>query len=217
MDKTFWMERWERNETGFHQDDINPHLRRFWHEAAPSEGRVFVPLCGKSRDMLWLRDQGHPVLGVELSALAARAFFEENALTPTQAHRPGFESFEAAGVEILCGDFFDLERAHMTGIAAAYDRAALVALPPELRARYAAHLADILPAGTRLLLVTFDYDPAEMAGPPFAVSPTEVDTLFAPFGTIRPLARHDALAENPRFRERNLSHIDEHVFLITKR
>lgn len=217
MDRNFWLERWERNEIGFHQSDVNPHLRRFWHEAAPGTGRVFVPLCGKSRDMLWLRDQGHPVLGVELSALAVRAFFDENGLAPAHGHRPGFESFEAAGIEILCGDFFSLGPADMADVTAVYDRAALVALPPELRARYAAHLGDILPSGTRVLLVTFDYDAAEMAGPPFAVSPAEVDALFAPFGPIRELARNDALADNPRFRERGATRIDEHVFLVTTR
>lgn len=215
MEKEFWLERWARNEIGFHQGDINPHLRRFWLEAAPASGRVFVPLCGKSRDLLWLRHQGQPVLGVELSTIAARAFFEENGLAPVQQSKPPFESFEARGVEILCGDFFDLDAARLKDVTAVYDRAALVALPPELRARYAAHLAAILPADTRLLLVTFDYEQGAMNGPPFAVSPAEVDTLFAPFGRIRKLASHDALADNPRFRERGLTRIDEHVFLIT--
>ena len=215
MEKEFWLERWTRNEIGFHQADINPHLRRFWCEAAPASGRVFVPLCGKSRDLLWLRDQGHPVLGVELSALAAQAFFEENGQLPARHSSPPFESFEADGVEILCGDFFNLEATRLKDVTAVYDRAALVALPPGLRARYAAHLADILPPGTRLLLVTFDYEQGEMNGPPFAVSPTEVNALFAPFGPIRKLASSDALAENPRFRERGLTRIEEHVFLIT--
>ncbi|MDE1943210.1 MAG: thiopurine S-methyltransferase [Betaproteobacteria bacterium] len=215
MDKEFWLERWARNEIGFHQGDINPHLRRFWHEAAPASGRVFVPLCGKSRDLLWLRDQGCPVLGVELSAIAAQAFFEENGLTPVRQSKPPFESFEARGVEILCGDFFNLDAAHLKDVTAVYDRAALVALPPELRARYAAHLADILPSGAQLLLVTFDYDQKEMGGPPFSVPVAEVEALFAGRAAIRQLARIDALADNPRFRERGASRIEEHVFLLT--
>ncbi|MDE2625313.1 MAG: thiopurine S-methyltransferase [Betaproteobacteria bacterium] len=215
MEKEFWLERWERNEIGFHQGDINPHLRRFWPEAAPAAGRVFVPLCGKSRDLLWLREQGRPVLGVELSVIAAQAFFGENGLTPAHQSRPPFESFEARGVEILCGDFFDLDAARLADVTAVYDRAALVALPPELRARYAAHLAAILPAGTRLLLITFDYDQKEMNGPPFAVPVAEVEALFGPHAAVRHLARFDALADNPRFRERGASRIEEHVFLIT--
>ncbi|MDE2341913.1 MAG: thiopurine S-methyltransferase [Betaproteobacteria bacterium] len=215
MEKEFWLERWQRNEIGFHQGDINPHLRRYWPEVAPASGRVFVPLCGKSRDLLWLRDQGHGVLGVELSALAAQAFFEENGLAPARQSRPPFESFQAAGVEILCGDFFDLQAAHLKDVTAVYDRAALVALPPALRARYAAHLGAILRPGTRLLLVTFDYEQDEMNGPPFSVPVAEVEALFGAHAAIRPLARIDALADNPRFRERGASRIEEHVLLLT--
>ena len=79
MKKEFWLERWERQEIGFHQSEINPYLCQYWNEVhAARESEVFVPLCGKSRDMLWLRKQGHTVLGVELSAIAAQAFFKEN-------------------------------------------------------------------------------------------------------------------------------------------
>jgi len=122
----------ERQEIGFHQDEVNPYLREYWQELhAARDGTVFVPLCGKSRDMLWLREQGHPVLGVELSAIAVQAFFGENGLIPDHAARGKFYSGEADNIRILCGDFFDLCKDDMANVSAVYDRASLVALPPE--------------------------------------------------------------------------------------
>lgn len=218
MEKDFWLERWERQEIGFHQDGINPHLREYRPTLCPaSGGKVFVPLCGKSRDMLWLREQGHEVLGVELSAIAVRAFFEENGLVPQHSSRGKFECSEADGIRILCGDFFDLGKDDLAGVTAVFDRASLVALPPDMRERYARHLLDILPPAARVLLVTFDYPQAEMQGPPFAVSADEVTALYGDRADVRLLARLDILEQSPRFRERGLSRMHENIFLLKLR
>ena len=78
MDTDFWLERWQNNQTGFHQDEINSYLTRYWSGLGLTQGsRVLVPLCGKSLDMLWLAEQGHSVVGIELSRLAIEAFFHE--------------------------------------------------------------------------------------------------------------------------------------------
>jgi len=218
MEKDFWLERWERQETGFHQDEVNPHLREHWPGLHLPEGsKVFVPLCGKSRDMLWLREQGHAVTGVELSPLAVQAFFEESGLPARQTRGERFNCCEADAIRILCGDFFDLTSDDLAGIEAVYDRASLVALPPEMRERYARHLLGILPPATRVLLVTFDYPQTEMPGPPFAVSPQEVERLYRDRARISLLAQTDALAQNPRFRERGLSRLQENIFHLTLR
>src|SRR5665647_3863458 len=94
MEKDFWLERWEQEQTGFHQNEINPYLRQHWQHLA-GNGPVFVPLCGKSLDMLWLRKQGLDVVGVELSPIAVEAFFEENALIPPRVNRDKFDRFDA--------------------------------------------------------------------------------------------------------------------------
>lgn len=218
MKKDFWLERWERKETGFHQSDINPYLRRYWHGLHLARNtEVFVPLCGKSSDLLWLRQQGHTVLGVELSAIAAQAFFEENGYIPHRFASGKFDCYEADGIRILCGDFFDLDKADITGVGAAYDRASLVALPPDMRERYARHLVSILPTATQILLITFDYPQPEMPGPPFAVSPGEVEALYRPHAEICHLAQLDVLSQNKRFQERGLSQLQENIFLMTLR
>lgn len=218
MNRDFWLERWERKETGFHQDEINPYLRQHWPELHLAKGsEVFVPLCGKSRDMLWLRGQGHSVLGVELSPLAVQAFFMENGYTPLHSAEGKFDRCEAENIRILCGDFFDLDRDDLAGVKAVYDRASLIALPPEMRERYARHLVSILPPATQILLVTLDYPQAEMSGPPFAVSVDEVNALYREHAEIRLLAQLDVLEQNPRFRERGLSKLQENIFLLKLR
>lgn len=95
-----------------------------------------------------------------------------------------------------------------------YDRASLVALPPEMRERYVSHMASILPTGTQILLITFDYPQPEMQGPPFSVSVSEVETLYCDHAEVRLLAQLDVLSINQRFRERGLSELRENIFLL---
>ena len=220
MEAQFWHQRWDKGEIGFHQHSFNPHLTRFWYRVPIAhEAPVFVPLCGKSQDMLWLRGEGHPVLGVEISALAVAAFFADNALPPQRGRQGAFDIYEHGGIQLLCGDFFDLTCAHLAGIGAVYDRASLIALPPELRGRYAEHLCAILPPATPMLLVTLDYDQGAMAGPPFAVSEQEVRSLYGSHFAIDNVFSHDLLQgeEEERWRSRGIAAMSEQVYLLTAR
>jgi len=218
MNPDFWHERWQHNEIGFHQQEINTHLQDFWGQLeVPAGGQVFVPLCGKSRDLLWLRARGHAVLGVEISPIAVRDFFAENALIPQVTRQGAFERHEADGLAILCGDFFDLSPEALQGVAGVYDRASLIALPLELRTRYAQHSVAILPAAARTLLVTMEYPQDEMSGPPFAVREDEVRRLYDKRYSIFCLFAKDILAENPRFRERGLQALTEKVYRLVPR
>jgi thiopurine S-methyltransferase len=218
MEKEFWLERWERGEVGFHQDEINPYLRQYWQELhLARDSVVFVPLCGKSRDLLWLHQEGHRVLGVELSDIAVQAFFKDNNYTPHHAASGKFDRYEANGICILRGDFFDLTKDDLAQVIALYDRASLIALPPEMRERYISHLTSILPPATQILLITVDYPQQEMTGPPFAVTSAEVETLYREHAEVRLLAQLDVLEQNPRFQERGLSRLQENIFLLTLR
>jgi thiopurine S-methyltransferase len=215
MQPDFWITRWERGETGFHQDEVNPWLRDYWPRLhAPVARRVFVPLCGKSLDMWWLRQQDFGVLGVELSRQAVEAFFAEAGITPAITHDESLERFESGDVALLCGDFFALRPQQVAGCAAIYDRASLIALPPSMRQDYAAHLSTLFPQGVRMLLVTLDYPQHEMEGPPFAVSDAEVRALYAGRADIELLASRDVLAKNERFRQRGITRLHENAYLI---
>lgn len=217
MEHDFWHERWQRRQIGFHQTTVNPWLERFWPSLQAGPGTVFVPLCGKSRDMVWLREQGHAVVGVELSEIALREFYAELGLIPQQTDCGPLSCFEADGYRLYCGDFFALTSQLLGPLAAVYDRAALIALPPELRMRYAARMAELAPAGLSTLLVAFEYPQHEMEGPPFSVPQDEVAALYAATHDIRLLHEADIIAQEPRFRDKGMSRLDEKVYCLTRR
>ncbi|MCW8907696.1 MAG: thiopurine S-methyltransferase [Sedimenticola sp.] len=216
MDKAFWHERWQNNQIGFHQQEINSHLQRFWEELAlPAGSSVFVPLCGKSRDMLWLREQGHPVLGVEISPRAVADFFAENGLEPEISEpRGGLQRWAFDDLVILCGDLFELQPDDVSACRAIYDRASLIALPPAMRPDYAQKMNQLFSESRPTLLVTMEYPQEEMKGPPFSVDETEVRGYYGGRFRVRDILKLDILAENPRFRERGLSHMYERVYLL---
>jgi thiopurine S-methyltransferase len=218
MTPEFWHQRWQRGEIGWHSDEFNRHLAGHWPGLGASAGSlVLVPLCGKSRDLLWLAAQGHRVIGVEISGLAIDHFLAENALSATRLEQAPFTRFIADEIEFLVGDFFDLTSAHVPRIGAVYDRASLIALPPDMRPRYAARLAELVPSGSPSLLITLDYDPTQMNGPPFAVAEAEVRGLFGDAFEIDSIAAVDVLAEQPRFRERGLDRLTEQVYRLRRR
>lgn len=218
MDQAFWHARWETNEIGFHQADINPHLQTYWPSlGAPPDGCVFVPLCGKSRDMLWLAGEGQRVLGVELSPIAVQSFFSENGLASAVTPAPLLTAYRSDEITLLQGDFFALTAERLAAVTAVYDRASLIALPPALRVRYARHMAALLRPAVPVLLVTLDYPQTEMEGPPFAVAAGEVERLFGIDFHITALGGQDILAENPRFQARGLTRLREEVYRLVRR
>lgn len=154
MQPEFWHKKWAANQIGFHLPQVNPHLKRFWPALSLEEGtRVLVPLCGKSLDLLWLAHQGHEVLGVELSEKAIEEFFSEHGFDPAISEQGPFKVYRAGSIELWCGDFFELTAGDVADCSALYDRAALIALPAEMRERYAAHLKRILPKESHGLVI----------------------------------------------------------------
>jgi thiopurine S-methyltransferase len=210
LEPEYWLERWELNRIGFHRADVNPLLVR--HARVLNDVvRVLVPLCGKSADMEWLAVQGLEVVGIELSELAARAFFEERGFSPERRERGSFVELSHGSVTILVGDFFAANAEQLGYFDGVYDRAATIALPAELRARYAAHLPTLLTPKAKLLLITLFYD-AE-GGPPFSVSPEEVRSAY-PGARISELSSDDARADAPGPVERGASFVLENAYLV---
>jgi thiopurine S-methyltransferase len=218
VDRQYWLDRWVRNEIGFHQPSVNPLLAELWTAVSQGSqpGTVFVPLCGKSLDMAWLREQGHLVFGVDLSATALEDFFEHQSLPYTRrAEIDGFVQFDNAGFQLLAGDFFSLGPDQIPQVQCIYDRAALIALPPPLQVRYVAHLLGLLPYRPPVFLITLDYDSTEMEGPPFSTDEAQVTQLFGSHYVIRPLAERDVLADHPGLANKGLSRLKEKAFYLT--
>lgn len=216
MQAEFWHSRWNSNQIGFHQSRVNDYLQQHWPVlGVPAGARVLVPLCGKSLDMLWLAGQGLQVLGVELSERAVKDFFAEHQLQPEVTQSGAHKVYRCEDIEIRCGDFFALTAEDVSGCCALYDRAAVIALPEEMRKRYVAHLQAILPATAKGLLITLDYDQSQIDGPPFAVTDEEVQVLFAAWHPLE-LAAHDVLDDSPKFQQAGASHLLERVYRLTR-
>jgi thiopurine S-methyltransferase len=208
MQHEFWYQRWQQNQIGFHSHEVNLDLQQQWPKLGVNpNGRIFVPMCGKSHDMVWLLAQGYQVVGVELSPLAVEAFFADNNLQPTLHQQGDFLISEINGLKILCGDFFSLRPADLGKIDAVYDRASLVALPYDMRIDYVSHLSDLLTPEVIILLVTFDYPQHEMQGPPFSVQYEEIKRLYHDWCDIELLANEDVLEREQHFKERGLSQL----------
>lgn len=218
MEPDFWLKRWEENQTGWHQPAVNAHLKALWDKfEVPGESVAFVPLCGKSLDMLWLRSRGLRVMGVELSESAAAFFFAENGLKPETRDEGYFKIYKMAGVEIFCGDFFRLGKEHLSSVGFVYDRASLVAFPPDMRKRYAFNMAENLPKNVVMALLTLEYEQGVMEGPPFSVPEKEVVSLYSGNFKLEKLRDCDvAGAEMEPFRKRGLASMREKVYKLKK-
>jgi thiopurine S-methyltransferase len=188
MDPDFWLRRWENKETAWHESKPNPVLVTHAHQLALPKGRrMFLPFCGKTLDISWLLSRGYRVSGAELSQLAVEQLFMDLGVQPDIASAGELEQWSATNLEIFVGDIFALSQKALGGVDAVYDRAALVALPADLRSRYTAHLMALTNKAPQLL-VCYDYDQHLMDGPPFSVSGDEIRRHYAKTYDVRLLA-----------------------------
>ena len=218
MDPEFWHERWARDEIGFHGDSYNAHMTAFLGSLAlPSGARILVPLCGKSLDLLWLHQHGYRVIGIEISRKAIKDFFNENGLGYERSVSAGMTCYRHGSLELWCTDFFEADFSLLGAFDGVYDRAALVALPPEMRRNYASRLLGFLQPGTPMLVITLDYPQHEMNGPPFSVPPQEVEGLYHAQCSIDEIHAEDCLAKEPRFQKKGITRLHERVYRITRK
>lgn len=180
MDSKFWQQRWQEGRIGFHKSDVNPQLIKYFSElAVPIGSQVLVPLCGKSVDIVWLAHAGYDVVGIELVETAVQAFFAEQKVIPTIT---GFTSAidnsilkryqgQLAGQTIIlwAADIFALKATDIGDINAVYDRAALIAMPADMRPKYSEQIRKLSHNASQLL-ITLNYDQSKKNGPPFSIS-----------------------------------------------
>ncbi|MEM8704789.1 MAG: thiopurine S-methyltransferase [Pseudomonadota bacterium] len=198
MEPTFWKDRWREGKTAFHEGAANFHLVRHFRLLGLDPGaHVFLPLCGKTVDIDWLRAQGCRVSGSELSADATAAVFERLKVTPEIRQIRGLHLYSCDGLDLWQGDFFELQGVDLGAVDAVYDRAALVAMPPSMRGGYVGLLRGLSGAVPHLL-VTYHYDQTRMDGPPFSVPESDIRAHYEDAFEISPLSSVDiygALAE----------------------
>jgi thiopurine S-methyltransferase len=213
----FWQDRWRLAQTAFHQSSVDRYLSAYWPTLNPSaNSTVFVPLCGKSLDLVWLRDRGHSVVGVDLSAVALESFCLEHGIPARRRVLADFDVYEADNLRLLRGDFFKLTRPQVGAARFIYDRAALISWSPSLRVPYVEHMRELSASGTQTLLITLEYPQDKMKGPPFSVTSDDVHHLYAADHSIEELARRDILELEPRFKARGLTDLHEVCYRLVR-
>jgi len=217
MQPGFWFDRWRENRIGFHRDTPLPLLTAHWPSLGLAAGsRVFVPLCGKSLDMVWLAEAGHRVLGIELVPAAIAQFFDERGLSPRVHTSAAGTHYVAGPWELVAGDAFAIPADLLADCAGIYDRGAMIALPPDMRGTYAHTTWRRLPAGCRGLLVTLEYPQAEKAGPPFSVDEAELRARLAPQWQVDLAERRDILASEPGFQAEGVTALSTATYRLER-
>lgn len=126
------------------------------------------------------------VVGVDGIQTALDEFIEENkdlGIKKTEAHNGHFDSFRGKNINLLKGDFFDLDPETTGGqFDVIFDRASMVAIEPRLRHKYVDIIGKMLRPGGKLLLVVIERSTgtdADKDGPPFSVSEEDVRSLYS--------------------------------------
>lgn len=217
MERDFWLNKWQSGEIGFHQNKVMPLLQKYWPELETNApAKVLVPLAGKTLDILWFAEQNYEVYAIELSEIAIQQFFDEHGLSPETEKNDQFTVYKSGNINFICGDIFTLKPGFFHQFQACYDRAALIALPDDMRNSYVKHVYNNLPTACKTLLLTIDYKQSEMQGPPFAVGDQAIDEMFADTYAIKTLDHRDILANEPKFKERGLTSMFTNVYLLNK-
>ena len=214
MNPEFWHQKWHNSELGFHLPQVHPLLQRYLAELSLKAGQtVFLPLCGKTLDIGYLLEQGYRVIGAELSDKAVSDLFASLHRQPIITDWQGGKRYQHGDLTVFQGDIFLLQAIDIEAPDAIYDRAALIALPEAMRARYARHLLTLTNKAPQLL-ITLEYDQQEMDGPPFSVAEPQVKTLYGADYAIASLSRKMILHHEPVFRQRGLTALYENAFLL---
>tara|TARA_R110002153_G_scaffold10418_1_gene41135 strand:+ start:10938 stop:11570 length:633 start_codon:yes stop_codon:yes gene_type:complete len=179
MKESYWHQKWADNDIAFHENDGNPLLKRHFSLLNLAiSSRVFIPLCGKTLDIAWLLSKGYQVVGAELSQFAVQELFKNLGIEPSVSKNGKFDHYQAVNLDIFVGDIFNLSTDIIGSVDAIYDRAALVALPVELRIKYTHHLIEITNKAPQLL-ICFEYDQSDMAGPPFSIKHENIQQYYS--------------------------------------
>lgn len=217
MQHDFWLNCWQKTQIGFHQDELQPLLVEYFPTLTQrSNGNVLIPLCGKTSDLLYFCEHlNFNVIGNELSEIACQDFFAENNL-PVEITKHGvFNLYKSEKLTIYQGDFFSLQPDSFTDFDWIYDRAAIIALPIELRKQYAEHIKLFLAEKSKLFLITLEFDQNEKPGPPFSVSSKEIHSLFNGYH-IKEVANRDLTGKKFARAKLDVGSLVERLYVISK-
>ncbi|MRX28461.1 thiopurine S-methyltransferase [Kangiella sp. HZ709] len=212
MDYHFWDTCWQRASQPFHLSEAHPFLRRYLYLLDNKE-KLLLPLSGKSVDPIFLAQNNIHSTSIEFNPSAIDNFIIDSELSFKRKTFEQKKCYDFGDFDIWLADFFDIETKDIGKFSQVFDRAALVALPKELRDKYIKHLKSLLQPKATILMVTMDYEEGEMSGPPFYIAQNELTELF-PESSIRELDRISLINNHHRWKELQLSKLDEVLFQI---
>lgn len=211
-----WFNFWDRDKPGFHEGRVNAYLEQYLqlYDLKPGD-TIFMPLCGKAVDILWLSQQEFKVIGVELSGVAIESFFNESGLDYEKTQAEHFVIYKTPYITLYHGDYMDLRSEQLASCALVYDRASIVAIESFNRSSYFRQMIDIIPQDIPMLLITLDYDQEIMKGPPFSVPVSEITDLYQSNYRIKLLQTNEQINERPRWKELGLESLLESALKLT--
>ena len=196
-DNQFWLDKWDDKKIGFHESEPHNLLTQFWGNLRVSNtSKVLVPLCGKSIDMIWLKKCGHAVTGVELSETAILSFFDENQVDAEIQSADKNNYYVGENLTIWEADIFNLPNIELESYEVIYDRAALVAINPRQRFRYARIFTDNIPSGNFMFLIVLEYDKSLLSGPPFSLAKDDIELLYGKSWDIKEIERQATMVKD---------------------
>ncbi|ELU13294.1 hypothetical protein CAPTEDRAFT_184405, partial [Capitella teleta] len=203
MDRDKWQKVWESGMTRFHLKYVHPMLERFYDTLVAGRSgslRIFLPMSGKSKDINWLAEKGHCVIGVEFAEFACRQFFNDHEIAFTEEiMNKGCTVFKssdgAKNVTLYCCDFYSIDKSITGELDAVWDRGALAAINPGDRKKYVETMCRVLSPSTVYLVDTFLVDNTVFAGPPHNFPIDELKSLFASHATVEHLAERDGMTD----------------------
>ena len=234
MNPEFWHKRWQEKRIGFNQSAVNPLLTEYIDHLDLAVGsRIFVPLCGKSIDMVWLAAQGYDVVGVELVETAVQAFFAEQNIQPIvsqHVENPDIKCYQGQLVDgdeqrtitLWAADIFALTSTDLGTIDAIYDKAALIALPADMRPDYSEQIRQLSGNVDKIehidsynnkaapqLLITLEYDQNKKDGPPFSINHEQLQQYYGSHYQICELSSEpSSIGSAPNLK------VTEHIWLL---
>lgn len=166
-DPAFWTERFEQHYMPWDKGGVPDALRKFVEQAARPGAHgpacvTLIPGCGLGHEVAYLSEAGWDVTAIDFSPAAVATARAALGRWAARVHEADFFTF-----------------APRVPIDLIYERAFLCALPRRMWPAVAARWAELLPSGG--LLAGFFFFGDDPKGPPFGITPDELDELLSPY------------------------------------
>jgi len=213
----YWQARWATGQSQWHSDQPHKYLVKYIDQLAvgSSKVRIFLPMCGKAGDLMYLYQAGHTVLGVEGVPFVVEQFFRENKIEHEKTKMEELNGWKYKSKDgrmtVFACDFFLMTPAILGAVDAVYDRGALTAITPQDRQSYIAVMKNLLSPEFRYILNAYEYDDTMFQGPPRNLPRDEVFNLFEKFAEVDILEESDDDASADAF---NLEWMTKVVFIL---